>query len=449
MINVKTKRCEYDGCDLQPYFNIKGKQGRFCSSHKLDSMIDVYHKRCEYVNCDSLNPTFDIKGGKGRFYSSHKLANMIDVKHKTCEYNDCIKRANFDFKGNKGCFCSSHKTDGMIDIVTKYCEYNNCNVIKPVFDIKGGKGRFCVSHKTSEMINVISKRCEYDGCNLLNPVFDVKGGKGRFCSSHKTIEMIDVKTKRCEYNGCNKSVYYGKPGMYKSHCAQHKQPGMIRNPTKRCSKCKNKAIWGNNNNPIHCELHKTENDINLVEQPCSSCNLLNILDKTNRCEYCNPNVCESTRLTKQNALMNYLDNINLYGSSTDTIIDGGICGKERPDRIYDFGDKIVILECDENQHRSRPCECEQTRMINIGQSFGGIPVYFIRWNPDNYKPVNNKKIQETLTKRHKLCGDLIDDIKQNKISLPYALVSAIYLYYDGWSSIQDEKWKTFILFEDA
>jgi hypothetical protein len=138
--------------------------------------------------------------------------------------------------------------------------------------------------------------------------------------------------------------------------------------------------------------------------------------------------------------MDYLDNRGLKGQMTDSTIDGGICGKERPDRVFDFGDKIVIVECDEHQHKDRACTCEQTRMVNIGQSFGGLPVYFIRWNPDNYSPQNDKKIPESLSKRHKLCGDLITDIKEGKIELPNALVSAIYLYYDDWTSIVEEKW---------
>lgn len=79
-------------------------------------------------------------------------------------------------------------------------------------------------------------------------------------------------------------------------------------------------------------------------------------------------------------------------------------------------------------------------MINIGQSFGGLSVYFIRWNPDNYKPAKGKTT-ETIKKRHKLCGDLISDIKTNKTVLPNAFISAIYLYYDGWSRFCDEKWE--------
>ena len=170
-------------------------------------------------------------------------------------------------------------------------------------------------------------------------------------------------------------------------------------------------------------------------------NLLYILDNTNKCENCNPDSWLKARLAKQNALMDYLNIRELRGLSTDTSIDSGICGRERPDRVYDFGDKILILECDENQHRERACTCEQIRMVNIGQSFGGVPVYFIRWNPDDYQPSDNSKKQEVLKKRHKLCGDVISDIKNVKITLPSALVSAIYLYYDGWSSFVDETWK--------
>lgn len=39
--------------------------------------------------------------------------------------------------------------------------------------------------------------------------------------------------------------------------------------------------------------------------------------------------------------------------------------RERPDVLWDRGDRIVILEVDEDQNRERPCECEQTRICQI------------------------------------------------------------------------------------
>jgi hypothetical protein len=155
-----------------------------------------------------------------------------------------------------------------------------------------------------------------------------------------------------------------------------------------------------------------------------------------------------TRLSKQKALMTYLDEHNLNGNSTDCIVNQGICGKERPDRVYELDDKIIILECDEHQHRDRDCICEQTRMINIGQGYGGLPVYFIRWNPDVYSPQIEHKEVESVSKRYKLVADYIHDIINKRINLPYALLSVIYLYYDGWNRLADEEWNRIILFQD-
>ena len=144
--------------------------------------------------------------------------------------------------------------------------------------------------------------------------------------------------------------------------------------------------------------------------------------------------------------MKYLDDNNLTGISTDRIINNGECGKERPDRVFDLNDKIVILECDENQHNSRRYECENIRMINIAQSFGGIPVYFIRWNPDKYIPAEKYDIQP-LTKRYEILKDYLLNIFSNKIIIPYALLSVYYMFYDNWHNTLQEKWKIIIPYE--
>ena len=474
MIDVKNKRCEHEECDIiRPPYDVKGGKGRFCAKHKTSDMIDIKSKHCEQDGC-TLQPSFDIKGGKGRFCSIHKIDSMIDVKHKVCEYKGCIVHPSFGSKGGKACFCVKHKTEDMVDLISRQCEYPGCG-IGPSYDNIGGKGRFCIKHKTSVMVDVRSKRCDYEGCIQLNPIygvygvksrycflhktneminvkskrceqeectsqpsFDVKGGKGRFCILHKVSDMVDVKHKLCDYAGCMTRSYYGKAGLPVSHCFQHREAGMIRKSNAKCVSCKELAIWGVNWIPRHCDAHKTEEDENLVERPCSSCSLLYVLDKTNRCENCNPESWAVARLAKQNALMDYLENWGLSGSSTDKPLEDSLCGKERPDRVYDLGDKIVILECDEHQHRERACLCEQTRMVNIGQSFGGIPVYFLRWNPDEYR---SEKGLERLSNRHKLCGDLIADIQAGRTRLPVALVAALYLYYDGWSSLAEESWK--------
>ena len=104
------------------------------------------------------------------------------------------------------------------------------------------------------------------------------------------------------------------------------------------------------------------------------------------------------------------------------------------------------MECDEHQHKDRSCSCEQTRMVNIGQGYGGLAVYFIRWNPDDYTPFNNK-LPEVMNKRYKLLGDLIDSILKKRIETPVALLSVLYMYYDEWDSLANDEWKVITGFE--
>ena len=325
----------------------------------------------------------------------------------------------------------------MIDVKNKTCEYMGCKTL-PTYNIAGYKiAKFCVLHKTADMIDIKSKTCEHPGCKT-RPVYNIAGSKiAKYCVLHKTADMIDVKNRSCEYPGCKTQPAYNKPGYPPIMCTQHKTPNMIKNPTKKCEVCKkNQAFYGKNKILAHCEEHKLDNEINLVEKPCKSCGLDYLLDDKELCEFCNPLKFTTGRLAKQNALMEYLDVRQLYGISTDKIIDFGECGKERPDRIYDFTDKIVILECDENQHKDRQCVCEQQRMINISNSFGGMPVYFIRWNPDKYK----SQIQIPINIRHKVCADLITDIMETRITLPKNLTSVIYLYFDNFDQDDLTNW---------
>jgi hypothetical protein len=47
MIDVKNKTCKSDGCKTQPSYNYEGQiQGKYCSVHKIEGMIDIVHKKC-------------------------------------------------------------------------------------------------------------------------------------------------------------------------------------------------------------------------------------------------------------------------------------------------------------------------------------------------------------------------------------------------------------------
>ena len=97
----------------------------------------------------------------------------------------------------------------------------------------------------------------------------------------------------------------------------------------------------------------------------------------------------------------YFDINNFKYISSDKIIDNGVCGKERPDFLFEANSKghYVIVEVDEKQHSGNLEACECSRMVNISQSLG-MPTIFIRYNPDEYK-VNKQRKDPSHNKRMK------------------------------------------------
>lgn len=473
MINVRSVLCEYDGClSKSRNFDVPGGKGRVCGRHKQDGMVNVRRHTCIYPGC-TTSSSYNEKGKPPRYCSEHKLPGMcshiscivegcttiasyrgVHAKNKVpthccthkqdgmisnnnniCRYAGCMKTASFGKRGSIPSYCGKHKEETMVNLVARYCNHPRC-MITASYGFPAKRPQYCYAHKLDGMVCVITKGCQFPGCRCMSKNYDFPEGKGRFCTTHREPGMVDVLNKKCDE--CPSIACYGRPGASPTKCSRHRQAGMLSRPRARCVVCRKPAIYGTHYIPRHCEAHKLSEDHNLMERVCTSCGLTMVLDENDKCEFCKPDVFQTGRLVKQNALMSYLDNQGLHGVSTDAIVDNGICGKERPDRIFDFGDKIIILECDEHQHRDRPCLCEQTRMVNISQSFGGLPVYFIRWNPDHY--ISKARRTEPVENRHKLVCKFIQDIRQRKVKPPKALLAVTYFYYDGWTSAKDIQW---------
>ena len=436
MIDVRNAICEHAGCATKPMYGEKGKPSRFCARHKLEGMCS--RGACEYEDCHiqaSCNYPYESKRVR---CSTHKLEGMVNISIQRCRAPGCSTCASFGLKGHSPTHCTKHKEEGMTNLISKYCEHDGCDIYAS-FAFKGEKPRFCQTHAEDGMIGVTSRGCTREGCESTSRNYDVPGGKGILCAAHKEPGMIDVKTRRCEE--CASIAQVGKPGSQRSHCSKHRKPGMISLPRARCLVCRKPAFYGVNYIPRRCEAHKTDEDQTLIERECVSCKLIMVLNKDDKCEFCVPHTFETNRLAKQNALMSYLDYYGLTGESTDKVVNQGECGRERPDRVFDFGDKIVILECDEHQHKDRQCSCEQTRMVNISQGYGGVPVYFIRWNPDPYAPGIDTKKQESVEKRHKIVCKYLRDIQRKIVTLPKGLLCVFYMFHDGWNSLNDTEWE--------
>ena len=461
MINVITKKCEFKGCITRPSFGVKGGKRQFCKTHKTADMVDTIHDICEHMQCNTI-AYFNKKGEKiGRFCSEHALPDMVDIKNKCCEAEDCLSRAHYDFLGKKGRFCTEHKQDSMINITNKTCESDGCEK-QPTFNIKGEtKGRFCSEHKMDHMVDVKNKLCEYDKCTV-RAHFDIVGGKGKFCASHKLDNMINVKDKNCISDGCDKQRIYninGKKPQYcithktehmvnvsyklctivdctlqaqygflskdTSLCKTHRQKGMLLRPKQKCSSCNQLGTYELNSERF-CQTHTPATADNLGIATCTSCGLDDILLK-GLCETCDPTIIQIRVKAKELRVKNLLEAEGIPFVH-DKMLEGPVCGRERPDFQIDCGSHFVYIEVDEHQHQSYACECEQTRMINLAQ-VRSIPVVFIRYNPDIYDPVKGQKMIR-LEQREKKLVEWVHYTIAHQPQEMNALVTALYLFYD-------------------
>lgn len=391
--------CAYEGCTVTPRFNTKGvKPAVFCATHKLDGMIDVISQRCEFPECDTM-ATFNFAGKRGRrFCSQHKLDGMVDVKHKTCAHTGCTKvNAVFHYPGNK-------------------------------------KGVFCAAHKQDGMINVISHRCAFVGGCDKHPIYNLPGENvGKFCVAHREPDMVDVVNRRCAFtDGCDVAASYGFPGRVVERCKQHIEDGMIFKSKTKCKepKCNQPAIYGGG---VHeakaCPTHKKPEHVNLVWRKCSKCDSTEILNQQSLCVQCDEttNFRKYYPKVKENEIKKMLDEHG-FEYDYDRVVDLTKGVKFRPDFRFHCGTHVVFLEVDENQHKHRASR-EYARMTTISQAYDGLPVRFIRYNPDAYvvgddnAERKNPSFPERATLLRYVLQRAIDEV-------PNISVSIKYMFYD-------------------
>jgi hypothetical protein len=368
--------CEYKGCKTRPNFNIIGeKNGKFCSKHKLQGMVDVEHEKCNFEGC-MTRASFNKIGEKiGIYCNLHKLEGMINIKSLKCKSEGCNKQPKFNIKTEiVGLYCFDHKLQDMIDVVNKTCKIEGCRT-RPTFNIKTENvGIYCSSHKLEGMINVVDKKCEYLGCTK-QPTFNKKGQKkAKFCFDHKTNDMVDLKHKPCISDGCETRPTFNTRGQTKG---------------------------------IYCVEHKLEGMINVVDKKCNSewCDITAIKKYNNYCLSCCIQVCPEIQVsrnykTKERDVSDRIDShFKEYTWVNDKVISGG-CSKRRPDKLLDLNTHVIIVEVDENKHTSYDTTCENKRLMELSQDLGFRPIVFIRFNPDSY--ILNGKVVKSCWKVNKL-----------------------------------------------
>ena len=177
-------------------------------------------------------------------------------------------------------------------------------------------------------------------------------GRAERCAKHALEGMVNVTAKRCEAHGCTIIAAHGVPGVDKRPrwCAGHCPPGAENLTSKRCAApgCHVTVHGGN----VYCANHDTEHKRN-------------------------------TRV-RENQVANYLRDAGLHWTAWNKQLPETACGRYRPDFAYELPTHVVIVEVDEMQHARPGYGCDNARMLDVFGAYGGLPVVFLRFNPDAF-----------------------------------------------------------------
>ena len=319
----------------------------------------------------------------------------------------------------------------MVDAANRKCRYGGC-LLAPSFALPGEKsGKFCREHAQPLMIDVKHQKCKSNGCTK-QPGFAHQGEtKPQFCREHAGPGMVDVMHANCESVGCTRRPFYGFAGTSVTHCLDHILKGQVCINRLNCVEmgCRERATHGFSS-PSRCEAHSLPSDRDLVQKPCVSCNLPEILDKNGKCGPCgDPEAARKVRRGKQLEVKELLERHYKKVHWYDRAFDAGLgCSGSMPDILYDHGTHLVIAEVDEDQHNGRNQLCECTRMTNIVQMLRRQTV-FVRYNPDSFKR-DGVAIRISIAKRIETLVKWLRHFEDQE-NVPHML-QVVQLFYNGY-----------------
>ncbi len=358
-----------------------------------------------------------------------------------CKTENCTTHPTYGKEGSKIAeYCKKHKLRGYVDVVHKKCKHENCTT-QPTYGKEGSKiAEYCQEHAQTYpgYVDVLNKKCKHENCTT-QPTYGKEGSKtAEYCQEHAQTHpsYVDVVHKKCKHENCTTRANYGNIGFCEEYCNNHKKKGMVRNPRKRCNKCKEFASYVYNST-FYCLEHSTKESID-IGNCCVMCFSVFVDEKGMLCDGCTK-FSEDGKTVKKKmkelAIKTLLEENKISVESHDSVIKGS-CSTLRPDFLIPSFWGHIVLEIDEHQHnrKSYPCECEIQRMKRIYFDIGTEKVLYIRYNPDKYVPSHGKEFLESM--RHDYLISKIEEYMQKE---PAQACTVMYFFYDGFSELEVEE----------
>ena len=401
------KICEYQNCHKRASYGLKRGSPLRCNEHRGD--MKNASKICK---CGKARPNYNKPNEKRAVCCvSCKTDEMIDVNNIRCK---CGKaQPNFNEPNEKiPICCSLCKTDTMIDIKNKKCK---CGKSQPTFNEPNENIPICCKLcKTATMINIKDKMCK---CGKSQPTFNEPNENIPICCSLcKTDTMIDIKNKKCKCGKVQPS--FNEPNeKIPICCFSCKTDTMVDIIHKKC------PGGISNNQPYKCPYDSQRNP--KYKNYCLQCFRHNFpLD---------PLTFQIRSKTKEIAVRDFI-NSHFEGFQHDKLLQTGHCDcsiRRRIDHRKLIGNTLLVIETDENQHKSYDQMDEETRYNDLFMAHSGKWIY-IRFNPDKY--TNEKGVRKNpmiATRLTTLKEEIEKHIKRIQKDENTELIERIYMYYDG------------------
>ena len=259
------------------------------------------------------------------------------------------------------------------------------------------------------------------------------GRRREYCKDCKGAQICSHNRVKASCRVC-KGSYFCTHNRVRTTCKECKGSQICQHDRLRqyCKECGGSGICSVSGNfkPIcaHCNGKRV----------CQKCNFTAVDRTRKECASCFPipfraSRCKEVKLASKLSKWACQDKIPKYTlwNKQNPLADPAQCGKYRVDFTFEGPVKVVLLECDEYQHSHYDKHCELVRQAQVSLGFGGLPVHWIRYNPDTFK-LNNFTRKTTDDEREHIL------LRQLQLAFdntdPDCLITITYICYDKKSS---------------
>jgi len=363
---------------------------------------------------------------------------------KICEFENCQNRASYGYYYEKPLRCKDHKGD-----MKPQYDICMCGKSKPNFNYENEKRpKCCKECKDPEMIDIVHPKCII--CKKIQPTFNYPNEKKRlYCSKCATEDMVDVihpKCIMCKKNQPNFNYPNETKPLYCSTCKKEDMIDIIHPKCITCNKKRPSFNYSGENKPLYCRKCSNNEMIDIRSKKCKGQDGLCTQQANKKykgyCSTCfahyfpnDPLTFQIRCKTKEIAVRDFI-NANYEGFHHDKQLSTGHCDctvRRRIDHRKLIDGTLLVIETDENQHKSYDKMDEETRYDDLYMAYSGKWIY-IRFNPDKYKNKKGENNNPTIAKRlARLKKEIDKQVKRIEKGENKELVERVYLYYDEFS----------------